>query len=241
VALLGLQNPGLALPRDSGGLRGLQRQGMDLRKKGGAAQAEFVGATTRLGAGTITWPVGAAAGNVAIIFSMHNAATPVLSTGGWVKATYTFAVTAFAILHIKTLTDADVSVPPTLDLAIDGVHCLLYRGPASAVARTAMESAAGVSDLSIPGFVKNPAHLGVVNVSMDRVDGATSTPAGTPPVAMIIRSNTLASAGPNNLLSGRSADLLGAQAYASTVAFDWTAYDTSAGYSQLGVAIELMG
>lgn len=196
---------------------------------GGVRGALFVGVTTRIGTGAVTFHADALVGDYAIIVGPQNSAYPLT---GWTSALYTSASTNVGFnLHHKRLVAADLLSPPSVT-ASDTVHILVYRGPTAATVSAVTESAGAASTLDIAGIVKATNCRGIVNVVCDR--GPATTAPGTKPAYMTSRSI----ANVVSIWCSSIADVLDKRDYTDSAVFPWTGFSTSSSYAQIGVSVQ---
>ncbi len=129
---------------------------------------EFIGAgsTKDQVSGTISWPTGTQAGDIAFIVWMGNS-TPTLS--GWTfSTTLTTGGGNNGGVYWKVLTSSDISTPQTNTVTSYGFwRVFVFRGPSTATEKSTAGAIAGTS-ASLSGFTKASGSGIVLAIAGDR-------------------------------------------------------------------------
>lgn len=181
----GLLAQSMTLPAGSqslamGGM-GLRAQGMDGRKKGGAALvAEAYGVVTA-SPQTLSVPATSAVGDLAIIIASSNNLTWSLTGGTNIRAD-TYGAGYPTAVFSKTLTASDLSSGLSLGGGNNtgAFHVVVFRNVTNitSVINRGANTGSVVVNPNSPGFVKSAGYKGVFSILINRQDPTVAAPVG---------------------------------------------------------------
>jgi hypothetical protein len=187
---------------------------------GGSPGSVFFGASLQINSGTVSFPAGTQAGDIAI-FTIIGGFVPSFSFGTQV-ITNNNAIRGgarFLNVYTKVLTSGDISSPPTFNTASGLIQTAIWRGGTAVDLKSGPTTGTG-STVTATGFTKNTASKLVISFMYDSAPG----PTGLVLAAGFTKCSTdgINDAGVNDDIS-KFAD---SDSYVSSANVTWTNLDT---------------
>lgn len=144
--------------------------------------AEYIGVSTSVTSGSLSYPSGVAAGDLLILYGGSNdTSAPFTWSGATIPSSvgYEVAGGANTWLYWKVLTSGDISSPPTVGGSTPAWQSIAVRGPTGLTVKTANINQSGTS-ASLAGYTPGADSIGTVAAVCVRTAGGAADTAVWP-------------------------------------------------------------